>query len=440
MTTARILLALLWTWLAAGCAPAPATATPESKLPLEVRVRYPLEETVVKMGQSLKCIVEVRDVSGALVPNAEVMLTITNAAGEEVARVPALAGSGDIHRSQGWTIPHRSEVGTWIVTAYATTGPAEGSAAVQFSVVNSLSEELLRKYGFWVEDPTWGGIETQIGRELGDAQDGAIIWGGARPAQHIFPETWLEIRWRSGDFKLESSEQVQAFMLDELGNLGFTPLRELGQFERVRFKGWDAWQGKVRGQYTRFDGQWVVFFAPEAGKTYAIGTTFVQAPADRDLHTAVRESFEVHPEVMADGSAPAPLPRLLPTPDLIGPPLGTRFIGAADPIRLTWAPLKELAADEYYLLKVDFNYRESNTSLYYSTRETEFTLSRDLYATPNCGVFNWQVTLMRQTGIREDGEPRGEPISYSSLYWYVEWRYPPGEAAPFTPQCPNPQT
>ena len=53
--------------------------------------------------------------------------------------------------------------------------------------------------------------------------------------------------------------------------------------------------------------------------------------------------------------------------------------------------------------------------------------------------FNWQVQLMRQTGVDKDGQPSGEPIGYKSLYWYVQWLYPPGEKASFQPRCPNPQ-
>jgi hypothetical protein len=423
--------------LAVGCAPPPDLQLGE---PLQVSVRYPLESTSITMGQALKCIVEVRDDGGNMVTDAEVRLTISDPSGEAEGHVDALIGSGDVYRSEGWTVPHRSEAGTWTVTAQASSRRAEGRASQTFVVKNSISEDLLEKYGFWVEDPAWGGIETQIVRELGDAQDGAIIWGGARPSQHIFPETWLEVRWRSGRFPLESSEQVRNFMLNELGNLGVTPLRELGEFRQVRFRQWDAWQGSVRGQYTRFDGQWVVFHAPEADRTYAIGTTFVQAPDPADLHAAVRGTFEVHPEVNANGKAPSPLPDLLPTPVLIGPALGTRFFGLANPIVLTWMPVRDLADDEFYRVKVDFDYTETNTSRYYATRSTEFTLPADLYATPNCGVFNWQVTLMRRTGAPEDSRIIGESLSYDSLRWYVEWRYPPGEEAPFDPRCPNPQT
>ena len=302
---------------------------------------------------------------------------------------------------------------------------------------NSRSEELLEKYGFWVEEPSLAGIETDLVRELGNAEDGAIIWGGIKAQQHIFKESWLEVRWRSGDFDLRTSEEVQDFMLDELGNLGFTPLRQLGEFERVKFKDWDAWQGTVRGQYTRFDAQWMIFYAPEVDKTYAIGTTVVQPPTGIDPHEALRGSFEVHPEVDARGEAPVPLPDMLPTPRQLSPALGTRYIGADEPIVLTWAPVKELAVDEYYRVKIDFDYKETNTSRYYATWETKFTLPEELYATPNCGVFNWQVTLMRQTGVGEDGQPFGEPISYDSLRWYVEWLYPLEAQAPFERSCPK---
>lgn len=406
---------------------------------LQVSVRYPLESTTITMGQELKCIVEVRDEDGDMVTDAEVRLTISDPSGEAADSVAALIGSGDVYRSEAWTIPHRSEPGAWTVTAKAETAIAAGIHAVAFQVQDSRSEELLQKYGFWVEEPTLGGIETDLMRELGDAEDGAIIWGGIKAQQHIFKESWLEVRWRSGDFDLQSSGQVQDFMLDQLGNLGLTPLRQLGEFKRVKFKEWDAWQGKVRGQYTRFDAQWMIFYAPEVDKTYAIGTTVVQPPTGIDPHETLRASFEVHPEVDARGEAPIPLPDMLPTPRQVSPALGTRYIGAGEPIVLTWAPVKELAVDEYYRVKIDFDYKETNTSRYFATWDTEFTLPGELYATPNCGVFNWQVTLMRQTGVGEDGQPIGEPISYDSLRWYVEWLYPLDADAPFERFCPNPQ-
>ncbi|HLO34054.1 MAG TPA: hypothetical protein VK249_33220, partial [Anaerolineales bacterium] len=228
-------------------------------------------------------------------------------------------------------------------------------------------------------------------------------------------------------------------MLGQLGDLGFTPVRNLGPFQQVKFKNWDAWQVKARGQYLRYDGQWMIFYAPEIDKTYAIGTTVVLPPTGLDAHTYLRDSFEVHPEVHAEGVAPKPLPRLLPSPELVSPEIGTRFYGTKQPIILMWKPVRELAEDEYYLVSVDYNYDEANPGLEYTTRETQITLPESLYHLPNCGIFNWQVTLMHRTGANKNGQPDGDPISFSSLYWYVQWSYPAGEEAPFKPLCPNAQ-
>jgi hypothetical protein len=130
------------------------------------------------------------------------------------------------------------------------------------------------------------------------------------------------------------------------------------------------------------------------------------------------------------------LPHLLPPPELLAPALGSRFLGNDGPVVLTWQPGEDLAEDEYFQVKIDYNYDETNTSKYFEIRESELVLPPGLYDTPNCGVFNWQVTRMR----RRDAAGDGEAISYNSLYWYVEWRHPPGAALPFEPRCPNPQT
>jgi hypothetical protein len=225
-------------------------------------------------------------------------------------------------------------------------------------------------------------------------------------------------------------------MLEEVGDLGFTPIRAIGPFEPFHFKRWDAWKVEGRGQVRQNEVEWVVFYAPEVDKTYLIGSIVTLPPVGIDPHATLRESFEVHPEVHASGVAPEPLPDLLPGPEPLGPPLGARFYGTGQPIILQWRPVKDLAPDEYYRVDVDYNYREANPSVTFGTRATQFTLPESLYRTPNCGVFNWRVTLMRRTSTLDDS---GEPISHASLYWYVEWRYPPGVQAPFIVACPNAQ-
>ncbi len=426
--------------LLAACAPASRPTSTPGPTSLVVTILYPTASSSTQMGQNIKGIVKVLDEHGKAVMGAQVTLSIVDAAGKLAGRLPATVGSGDVYRTALWMIPHKMHEGAWTLQAEADQDGQRQIATSTFQVKNSTSEHLLNNYGFWIGAPTLRGITPFVGKEQGDAENGYIVWGGQLPSQHIFPENWLAIHWREGDFHLSTEAEVRAFMLGELGNLGFSPVRALGPFERTKFKGWDAWQVRARGQFTRYDEQWMIFYAPEAQKTYAIGTTVVQAPTGIDAHAVLREDFEVHPEIAARGEAPEPLDRLLPSPELLSPTLGARVMGARQPIILEWKAVKDLAADEYYRVKVDYNYIENNPVVEYATRETHIVLPALLYDTPNCGVFNWRVTLMHQTGVGTDGEPEGKALSYDSLYWYVEWLHPLDEPASFDPLCPNPQT
>jgi hypothetical protein len=431
-------LVVIFLTLSTGCEPRAQTAIPLTT-DLTVSMLYPVETTEVELGQSIKSIVRVLNHEGEAVGNAGVTLWFKDPAGQLMATIPAMFGDGDVYRTETWTIPHRLQEGNWTLIVEAKTDTQRGMLTTTFRVKNSTSEILLYKYGFWVDSPALRGVVPNLVKEQGDAQNGVITWGGVVPSQHIFPESWLEVHWREGDFNLQTENDVREFMLTELGQMGFSPMRELGPFEQANFKHWDAWQVKSRGELLRYDEQWMIFYALEADKTYAILTTVVQPPAGIDAHAYLRDGFAVHPEVAAHGEAPQPLPRLLPPPELVSPKLGTRILGTSQPILLVWKPVKELAEDEYYLVSIDYNYVEANLVVEYTTRETQFTLPDSLYHLPNCGVFNWQITLMQQTGVREDGRLKGEPISFRSLYWYIEWRYPLGEDAPFDPLCPNAQ-
>lgn len=442
-------LALIYILLFAACAPntqAISTVNPTSeptqgtgpKKELTVTVVYPTKDTEIEMGQPFKGIIKVLDEQGNVVKDAGVNMSIVDSEGNAIDNIPTLFGSGDVYRTVSWLVPHKKQAGTWTVTVDAKSGMLQGQSSGTFKVRASISEIILEQYGFWIDSPSLRGIVPSVVKEQGDAQNGMIIWGGMLPAQHVFPESWLQIHWRQGNFHLQSAEAVRSFMLGTLGDLGFTAVRDLGPFEQVKFKEWDAWQVKARGLYLRYDEQWMIFYAPEVDKTYAIGTTVVLAPAGMDAHAHLRGSFEVHPEVHANGTAPEPLPHLLPAPELVSPALGADFVGTAKPIILKWQPVKELAADEYYLVSVDYNYDEANPAIDYTTRETQFTLPKELYQLKNCGIFNWQITLMKQTGVDQARKAQGKPISFSSLYWYVQWSYPPGQA-PFKPLCPNAQ-
>ena len=270
------------------------------------------------------------------------------------------------------------------------------------------------------------------------SRNGRILWGGRKPAQHVLVERWVDLNWREGNAGLASAEAVRRFMLEQVGEFAMIPIRDIGPITPVRFKQWDAWRVQGRGQFQHDHVEWLAFYAPEADRTVLLGTRVVVPPVGIDTHALLRDSFALVPGVRAAGVAPEPLARLLPGPELVSPPLGARFEGLGRPVVLQWKPVKPLAPDEYYEVDVDYNRVETNNLVRLTTRATELTLPVGLYETPNCGVFNWQVTLMRQTGTDAAGRPQGQAVSYRSLYWYVRWSYPAGQA-PFNVSCPNEQ-
>ncbi len=429
------LVLLCVAWLA-GCSTVPAPA-PAPAPELAVRLLYPdpSGKTEVEMGQALRIIAQVTDPEGRPVTDGRLTATVATDAGAVLGVFEATPDKAGTYRGGPWPIPHRISEGAYRLSLVARRGTAQGEATGSVHILPSTSEILLNKYGFWLDAPALKGIVPQLGAERGTARDGMIRWGGVLTAQHVLPQAWVEVHWRSGRYDLSDAATVRQFMLGAIGDLGFSPIRSIGPFEPFRFKSWDAWKVGGRGQVQQDQVQFVAFYAPEVDKTYLIGTLVTQPPAGIDPHAALRDSFEVHPEVHADGVAPEPLPVLPPGPELLEPALGVRFYGTGQPIVLRWQPVKPLAPDEYYQVSVDYNYSETNTLVVFKTRDTQLTLPDSLYQTPNCGVFNWQVTLMRQAG--SDNKP--QPLSHPSLYWYVEWRYPPGVQPPFILACPNAQ-
>ncbi len=423
-----ILLVLL-----TGCSLSPAPQPPI------VGLLYPQPDTEAVMGQQLKFLAQTQNANGSPVNSEQVTFIVQDPDGNTVAEVPAAVDAAGTARSEAWDLPHHQKAGAWTVTVRASDGLVSAEASGSFQVKPSTSEILLSKYGFWLDAPTLKSIVPQIMAERGDAQNGIVLWGGVRVAQHVFPENWVQVQWRKGDFHLDSAEAVRSFMLGEIGDLGPYPIRDIGSIQPVNFKQWSAWQVGGQGQFAQIEVQWLVFYVPEMDETYSIGTTVVLPPTGMDAHAVLRDSFAVYPELHANGVAPDPLPRLLPGPMLIEPPMAERFVGLNAPVTLRWQPVKELAKDEYYQVRVDYNYKEGNPSAILTTQQTHIDLPEDLYADHNCQVFNWQVTLMRQIGTYPDGSPKGQALSYPSLYRYLFWSYPADNPAPFPITCQNAQ-
>lgn len=133
-------------------------------------------------------------------------------------------------------------------------------------------------------------------------------------------------------------------------------------------------------------------------------------------------------------ATPSPTPTvpatLTPTPGpfhtapaLLSPPDQATFEGAEAVIVLNWTSVGILAEDEWYVLRMRRSgaYIQQLPAVW--TKATSWRLPADLYipdlARPQ--EFSWQVTILRQTDVAEDGARSGDPISPSSgsrtFYW-----------------------
>lgn len=440
-----------WCWIVAAVMAAcqaqpvaPTSAVQADRLPsvaraLTVRLLYPTSDTSVAMGGSMSVIVQVLDAEGKSFGGGEAQIKVEDSLGRLMVVAPMQPGKDGVYRASSWLIPHRTTAGRWTVRATVMNGATARQAEGSFEVIPSLSETLLQKYGFWIAPPTLGGIEPSLVAERGDDRNGLVRLGGASPASHVLPEAWVEVQWRTGQADLSGPEAVRRFLLDDLGDLGFTPIRALGAAMPFSFQGRPGWLVSMRGQYAYDDVQWVVFYAPSVDKTYAIGTTVVLPPKGVNAHAIMRDTFELPAGVVAGGVAPEPLPDLLPGPRLVRPALGAGFVGETRPITLAWEPLKDLGQNEVYLVTLSTNYDEGSPSHTYTTRTPTLDVPAELLHQPNCGVFNWDVRLMRIVGTVKDGTPQLEAESYASLFFYFLWVRPPDTPAEFLPLCPNAQ-
>jgi hypothetical protein len=405
---------------------------------LGVIVLYPRENSDLEMGQSIRFSIQVTNAQSSPVIDAQVAVTVNDPVGKAIATMPAIHRGKGVYLTDPWTIPHHAIEDVWNLIVTSETDYSNGKYSISFKVKYSTSDVLLNKYGFWLDEPDLRGLANpHIYAEKGDALNGMVRWGGVIPKGylHFRPARYVDVHWREGDFKLEDPLVVEQFVLEEIGDDWFSPVRRITSTEALQFKQWNAWLMKFQTRFPKEEMEGVIFYAPEVDKTYAIITLILLPPTNQNLHASLRDSFAAFQDVNTSGIDSGPLIKLLPAPELVSPPIAARFQGLEQPIVLHWRPARDLAEDEYYEVAVDYWYRETNPIHKLTTRQAHVAVLTALYDVPNCSVFNWQVTLMQRTGRDDNGQPIGEPISYRSLYWYFWWQYPPGERS-FPPACP----
>jgi LysM repeat protein/predicted nucleic acid-binding Zn ribbon protein len=113
-----------------------------------------------------------------------------------------------------------------------------------------------------------------------------------------------------------------------------------------------------------------------------------------------------------------------PAPALLGPPDGTVFEGADTVILLNWVSIGILNEDEWYVVRMRRSGVVAQQLPLVWTKATSWRLPGDLYieglAEPQ--RFFWQVSIMQQTGVDEQGIWFGEQVSPSSGSRTFSWK------------------
>jgi hypothetical protein len=120
--------------------------------------------------------------------------------------------------------------------------------------------------------------------------------------------------------------------------------------------------------------------------------------------------------VPAASTTPTPRQGLLEAPQLVDPPDGAEY---AEPgqVVLRWSTVKgQLAQDAYYIITINFWHAGQLWTDYAFTAQTEWSLANHSYLldVADDDRFIWSVTLLRATGMSEDGVPTGDEISERS--------------------------
>jgi RNA polymerase subunit RPABC4/transcription elongation factor Spt4 len=135
------------------------------------------------------------------------------------------------------------------------------------------------------------------------------------------------------------------------------------------------------------------------------------------------------PTVPPPTDTPRPAPTGTPTPRfavprLLWPEDQVEFRGRSSRIELSWESAGVLADDEWYGLSVRFL---AGGMMQYSgtwTKETSWVVPAALHTKAGQieRAFQWDVTIMKQTGIKPDGGRDGVPLAPTSethtFFWY----------------------
>ncbi|MBC8447522.1 MAG: tetratricopeptide repeat protein [Chloroflexi bacterium] len=163
-------------------------------------------------------------------------------------------------------------------------------------------------------------------------------------------------------------------------------------------------------------------------------STVTATPSPTPLPTATPV-----PQATATPRAPTATrsPASYSAPILRAPPDGSGLSGRETQVVLRWDSVGPLAEDEYYVVVIFFLHGRETWRDEHWVKETLLLAPDYLPGVATGDDYQWNVTVMRQTGRRADGTPEGTAVSPTSATRRFTWSVT-GAAPAESPQPPTP--
>lgn len=117
-----------------------------------------------------------------------------------------------------------------------------------------------------------------------------------------------------------------------------------------------------------------------------------------------------------------PTPPSRPAPTLREPPDGSGFSGREAQIILRWDSVGQLAEDEYYVVVILFSHGPDIWRDEHWVKETSLQVPAYLPDISSGDRYEWNVTVMRQTGTKPNGMKEGVAVGPASASRSFTWR------------------
>ena len=272
-------------------------------------ITYPLETTELAGERSLRVSLSLAGNDGQAVEGATVQAELHAPNGDVFATLPCADKGQGRYLADYVQLPARGAEGTWRVVARATWGDDQQAQAERtFKGLPSLSEELQREYGFWLQTPSvpgcgYNSLQHRAER-LSDGSGYVLTYNACHGRINV------DVHWQPAAFPADETaaiahaqELTAVAQHEEHYLLNLEP--DLAA-QRTTFHGQSAstghcvWlvTGRSKTSHSKIRGgpvEWLIFDCPHSDWLWTIVISTSNESAYMDHLRTIRDTFECPP-------------------------------------------------------------------------------------------------------------------------------------------------